>query len=168
MTAIAGVVEGGTVWLGGDSANTTEDDELVIQAQSKAFQRGPFVIGGCGSVWWCEWLSQLRPPKSAGIAWFRSELTKLADLELDDDDGALVGFGGALWSCEGKSTGIYRLAGKFGAIGAGGPAAWGTLWTMQREGTWSDYGPRERLRFALECAESRYSSVRRPFRYCHT
>lgn len=163
LTAIAGIVDGATVWLAGDSANTTDDHCLIIQAQSKVFKRAPFVLGGCGTAYWCEWLLSLSPPKGAGIKWLRDSIVALAEgHELDECDGGLVGYNGALWALEGKAGVVYRVAGKIAADGDGGDVAYGSLCRT------AHLSPRARLTLALSDAESRCSTVRRPFRYCHT
>ena len=48
MTAIVGLVHKGRVWMGGDSAYST-DDEVWIQRDPKVFRRGDVLIGTCGT-----------------------------------------------------------------------------------------------------------------------
>jgi len=164
VTAIAGIVDGGTVWLGGDSACTNEKSfELMIQARAKVFKRGPFVIGGCGTAVWTELLARLRPPKDAPLTWLTDAVSESGHRP-DKSDAALVGYRGRLYSFEADGAALYMLAGGFGAEGSGSPAVYGALYAMRD----SRLPPKKRLAVALEAAEARYANVRRPFRYCHT
>jgi hypothetical protein len=164
MTAIAGIVNAGVVWLGGDSACTNEKTfELMIQARAKVFKRGPFVIGGCGTAVWCELLARLRPPADAQLAWLTNAVSE-AGHRPDASDAALVGFRGRLYSFEADGAAVYMLAGGFGAEGSGSPAVYGALFALRS----TAMTPRRRLAIALEAAESRFANVRRPFRYVHT
>src|SRR5216117_372237 len=45
MTAIVGVVEQGTVWMGGDSAGVDDRYGLQICRTAKVFTNGPFILG---------------------------------------------------------------------------------------------------------------------------
>jgi hypothetical protein len=44
MTCIVGLVDGGRVWLGGDSAGVSGWD-LTVRADRKVFRNGPYVMG---------------------------------------------------------------------------------------------------------------------------
>lgn len=44
MTCIVGLVDGGRVWMGGDSAGTAGWD-LIVRADRKVFRNGPYVMG---------------------------------------------------------------------------------------------------------------------------
>lgn len=44
MTCIVGLVDGGRVWLGGDSAGVAGYD-LTVRADRKVFRNGPYVMG---------------------------------------------------------------------------------------------------------------------------
>jgi len=48
MTCVVGLVEDGTVYLGGDSAGTSQND-MDIYRTDKVFTRPPFIFGGAGS-----------------------------------------------------------------------------------------------------------------------
>lgn len=175
MTAIVGVVEGTTIWLGGDSAVEDEDGNLFTQGMSKVFRKGPCVVGPCGHAIWEDAIRALRmPPERGGdYEWLRSAFgDAIRTLELWDDDKsdcakeeseALIGYRGRIWSLGGDGA-IFPLAGKIAACGSGGAAGYGALWALKQ----SRMKPGRRLRIALEAAESRTPNVRRPFRYCHT
>lgn len=50
MTCIVGLVEGGSVWIGGDSAGTNGWLDQVLYDSPKVFRNGPMLIGSCGSA----------------------------------------------------------------------------------------------------------------------
>lgn len=49
MTCIVGVVEGDTVWMGGDSAGTNSWLDQCIYDEPKVFRNDGMLIGSCGS-----------------------------------------------------------------------------------------------------------------------
>lgn len=63
MTCIVGMVEGGRVWIGGDSAGVAEL-ELTVRADEKVFTNGPYVFGFTSSFRMGQLLRyKLKPPK---------------------------------------------------------------------------------------------------------
>jgi len=48
MTCVVGLIKDGIVYIGGDSAGTTENDMDIYQTD-KVFTRPPFIFGGAGS-----------------------------------------------------------------------------------------------------------------------
>ena len=65
MTCIVGIAEGGTVWIGGDSAGVeTGSLGLVARSDKKVFRNGNFVMGFTSSFRMGQLLAyKLSPPK---------------------------------------------------------------------------------------------------------
>jgi ATP-dependent protease HslVU (ClpYQ) peptidase subunit len=49
MTCIVGMVENGKVYIAGDSAGVNSNFQSTVRADTKVFQVGEFLFGGCGS-----------------------------------------------------------------------------------------------------------------------
>jgi ATP-dependent protease HslVU (ClpYQ) peptidase subunit len=174
MTCIAAVVEGGQVWMGGDSAFSDRSFSLVTRANQKVFRNGAFLIGVCGSARVLDVLRySFEPPKHArGMDVARYMRTAFVDEvrkslkaagamrkehELEDVESAfLVGYRGRLFQVE-PDFQVGEAIDDFSAIGSGGDVALGALTVTQ--GT----PPRKRVLAALQAAERYNAGVRRPF-----
>ena len=174
MTCIVGLVENGTVYLGGDSAGVNGSLHLTVRADPKVFRNGPCLIGYTSSFRMGQLLRyKLEPPLCAPatdpleylatsfVDAVRGTLKAggMASKENDVEQGGafLVGYRGRLFTIHedyqvGESTVPYA------AVGCGAPYALGALFAAPPTVT-----PDVRLRVALEAAEQFSAGVRRPF-----
>lgn len=176
MTAILGICHRGRVWLAGDSACTSTDDQQDICAEPKVFMRGPIAIGHAGPLRPGEVLRHMldvpRVPAVADLErYVQAELIPamrkaLADdgciTDADSDWGsALVGVGPLLYYVDGD-FGAYRSRHGYAATGALSAAALVGLRVTQGS------APKKRLEAILEAVESHVACVRRPWEIVHT
>ena len=176
MTCIVGVEHSGRVYLGGDSAITSDATGASwLQRDPKVWKAGCCVVGFAGDSSFGEILKTVQWPARAPAdceAWARGELPKQLraelqrrGLELSDVEGeGLIGLSGRLYVVEGDLT-VVRMLENYAAIGDGGPPALGSLYTSASRKLLS---PRFRLRVALEASERYRNSVRRPWRFVNT
>lgn len=175
MTAIVGLVHKGHVWMGGDSAYST-DEEIWIQRDSKVFRRGDVLIGTCGlgryeSV--MRYLVEIpRFRKGTDPAqWANVDLAyEIRKAHINDgyvhDSGAfeikecqaLIGVAGELFVMDSDLCAWRTLCG-YAAIGSGEGPARSSLHETEK------LLPRTRLKRALERASQETTGVRPPFTY---
>lgn len=174
MTVIAGVVEGATVWMGGDSAfSNTSTHEMIACANRKVFRVDAFLIGVSGSPRVSDvFRYSFTPPKhprrqdagrymrtafidSAREAFKRAGLYRKDDVE-EIESVVLVGYRGRLFVIE-EDLHIHEAIDDYVAIGSGGQVAMGALTVSH------GISPRKRIMEALHAAERYTISVRRPF-----
>lgn len=175
MTAIASVIEGGVIWMGGDAALTeTDSSRLMVTANPKVFRHGNFLMGFCGLTRMGRVLQySFTPPKhlrrvrvdqymnttfvdalrkafmDAGVATKHdNEETIPADL--------LVGYRGRLFLID-PSYAVVESSRPYDAIGCGAQVALGALHVTQKS------PPRARVISALKAAQEHDSAVRGPF-----
>lgn len=172
MTCIVGLVEGSTVWMGGDSAGVAGLD-ISLRADSKVFRNGDFLIGFTSSFRMGQLLRfRLRPParrpdqdlfhymvcdfvesvrvclKEGGFA-HRSN-------DVETGGFFLVATEGRLFSIQDDYQ-VSEFSRGFHAIGCGAHYALGSLYTTR------DLPAEQRVRRALETAEHFSGGVRAPF-----
>jgi len=174
MTVIAGLVEGDRIFMGGDSASSNNDGDLVMRADQKVFRNGPFLIGFAGS-WRMGQLLRYAfvPPKHPKRQdTYRFLVTTFIDAvrdclrrggfaskihDVEEIDGVfLLGYRGRLFIVDADYQVAEAIDG-FLAIGSGGQIAQGALSATQ------GVDPKKRVRQALEAAERYNTGVRRPF-----
>lgn len=175
MTAIVGLVHNGKVWMGGDSAYSTED-EVWIQRDPKVFRRGDILIGTAGlgrfeSVMrYLVEIPRIRKGMDVGY-WVNVDLASevrkalIADGYAHDagafevkDCQAMIGVMGDLFVLDSDLCGWRTLCG-YAVIGSGeGPARASLHETAKLQ-------PRTRLKRALERAAAETTGVRPPFTY---
>ena len=182
MTAIAGLIENGRVYIGGDSAGTNAGMGQQVRSDRKVFRKGPFVIGGAGSFRVNNLLrfrfvapeaydwEDLNNPEHAHafmstrfVEAVRSCLTEYGAQmtyhgESQVSAAFLVGFRGALY----KVDGDYQVGlshDPFDAAGSGYMVALGSLHSTVGTGV----APERRIEMALEAAARYNASVRPPF-----
>lgn len=173
MTCIVGLVDGGTVHIGGDSAGIS-GWTLALRADPKVFRNGPFLIGFTSSFRMGQLLAHaFTPPpraidqdiyaymvtsfvsavrdclKAGGFAERHSEAEKGGDF--------LVGYRGRLFLVEADYQ-VGEEVGGMAACGCGREVALGALFAA------ASLPPRERIKIALEAAERFNAGVRGPFR----
>lgn len=172
VTAIAGLVQDGVVWIGGDSAGTAGYMQ-TIRADTKVFTTGPYVMGFSGSFRMGQLLRwSLVPPVPEG------KLEKFMAVDFIDAVRACLKAGGWAAVDNGRESGgdflvgvhgrLFRVAGDFqvgesvdgyDAIGSGEEPALGALYATAR----LDLKPRQRLRLALSAAARMNAFVAPPF-----
>lgn len=175
MTVIAALVNGKTVWMGGDSAGVA-GYSLGVRKDPKVFECGEFLLGYTSSFRMGQILRYyLRPeiPKEGQAAFeymvcvFIPAVRKLLDEHgyLVDNNGReeigtfLVGWRGSLFSVE-DDLQVAELAAPYAACGCGHDLAMGSLHTTEQL---AGLTARDRLTMALEAAESFSAGVRGPF-----
>lgn len=175
MTCIAGLVHEGVVYIGGDSATTTQRPSVVIKVNHKVFCVGPFVIGVSGQPRVGQLLrfAFMPPPQNpADPDPYRYMVTTFVDAVRQTlkagglaqrkneqeviESSLLVGYRGCLFQVS-EDYGITVARDHFDAIGSGAEAARGALHASVGK------GPLTRMRVALEAAEQFGTGVRCPF-----
>ncbi len=178
MTAIAGLVHGGKVWIGGDSAATNAHWMQSIREDAKVFRVGEFLFGTSGSIRLKNILRYTftAPTPLEGnacvaylirqfIPGLRAAYREAGALHADSGVEAmhgqmLIGWRGNLYGVESDFQ-VYKIANEmpFDAIGCGSELALGSLWTTQE----MDLTPEVRLTWSLQAAERFSAGVRGPF-----
>lgn len=180
MTAIVGIAEKGSVWIGGDNAGFING--TVIQFHNgKVFRSGEFVMGCCGNHRFSNLMRfAFEPPKieadldlymvTTFVDALRQVLTKhgyLANnsgresVSSDDGDTALIGVRGKLFRLSPNFDVVSPSDGVF-AIGYGMAYALGALHAT------SKLSAKERILLALEAGERYSDGVRGPFHVIST
>ena len=165
MTCIAAVIDKGRIHMAGDSGLTDANEDKYL-SHCKLFQAGAFLVGFCGSTAYCNALRYrlnwpaavvdvdqhmaISLPDALRAAYTRAGI----DIE-KQDGGALIGYGGRLWSLD--DFDCDPVVESYAAAGSGGLGARCVL-AATRE--WS---PRKRLQRALEAAAMHCSGVSAPF-----
>jgi hypothetical protein len=172
MTCIAGLVDNGVVYIGGDSAGIG-GSLLSVRADQKVFQNGEFIFGFTTSFRMGQLLRySLNPPKNyENIDINKFMVTKFIesvrkclkdggyaykDNEVESGGTFLVGYKGRLFKIDSDYQVGEALIG-FDACGCGEDIALGSLYSTQEQ------PPKERILKALEAAERFNAGVRRPF-----
>lgn len=176
MTCIAGLIEDGTVYMGGDSAGVAGYD-LHIRADQKVFKNESYLMGFTSSFRMGQLLRfKLKPPSRFKTDGTKKELYEYMVTDFVDavrqclKDGGYaekrndVEQGGTfLVGCEGRLFVIesdYQVAemiDSYAAVGCGDTIALGVLYATK------GHPPEERIRVALEAAERYSAGVRGPF-----
>ena len=174
MTAIVGIVEDGTVWLGGDSAGVG-GLSLSTRSDPKVFKNGEFVIGYTTSFRMGQIIEyHLTPPTpyegENGMAYMvkrfipsvKSSLKthgfEYSDCGRDSGGTFLVGYRGELYEVESDYQ-VARVRQSYHACGCGQDLALGSLHATDS----FELAPRERIHMALDAAMEFSAGVRGPF-----
>jgi hypothetical protein len=173
MTAIAGLVAGRTVHIGGDSAGVS-GLSLAVRSDTKVFQRGRYLFGFTTSFRMGQLIRySLQAPKPAKhnldafmattfVDALRDCLKKggWARKENDREEGGqfLVGVRGELYTIH-EDYQVAKAADGFAAAGCGSEIALGALFATAGRG----FRPRQRVNIALAAAERFSAGVRGPF-----
>lgn len=172
MTCIVGLVDGGKVYLGGDSAGV-DGLHLAVRKDPKVFRVGECIIGFTSSFRMGQLLAHsLKPPKWHGDKdVFEYMVTDFVDAvreclkaggyarrncEAEEGGTFLVGFHGRLFEIEEDYQVGETLAG-VAACGCGRDVALGSLFSTTK------MPAIERVRLALQAAEAFNAEVRGPF-----
>lgn len=173
MTCIVGLVDGGRVFIGGDSAGTS-DWHLQIRADRKVFESSGFLYGFSGSFRAGQILQYCFEPPVTGrddpdlmrymVGEFIPALRAAIECEVGKEDRKaihfdfLVGFRERLFAVSNDMQ-VGEFAAGFGACGCGRDPALGALTVLHRV----NVDPAWKLKRALEAAEQWNSGVRGPF-----
>jgi len=172
MTAIAGLVEDGVVYLGGDSS-AVAGWSLDLRCEPKVFRRGEFVFGFTTSFRFGQLLKYaLKLPglkKGQDVVEFlvvdlmdclRKCLGEREWKDCSKEEGGefLLGFRGRLFEVDADFQVGEPLSGVAG-VGCGGELCRASLLTSLGFG----WAPEDRVRRALEVAERLNMGVRGPF-----
>lgn len=172
VTAIAGLVHDGSVYIGGDSAGVCGLN-LAVRADAKVFRKGPYVFGFTTSFRMGQLIrySLDLPKPDAHLERFmatrfidalRACLQKggWARKENDREEGGtfLVGVHGQLFTIY-EDYQVATAADNFSAAGCGDQIVLGALYATAG----STLAPRKRVLLALQAAERFSAGVRAPF-----
>jgi hypothetical protein len=175
MTCIVGVVDHGSIYLGGDSAGVDGRYGLVVRADRKIFHNGDFVMGFTSSFRMGQLLAfNFNPPKprvgvdvmaymvtdfidAARARMKEGGFSRIKDSTSEEGGEFLVGYRGRLFHIAGDFQ-VGESVHGFDACGCGDLIALGSL-----RATRDSSDPQKRLREALEAAEMFSAGVRGPF-----
>lgn len=172
MTCIAGYIQNGVVYLGGDRA-LSDDNNCSILAHPKVFHRDGIVIGHAGYFDIFQVLEQefLVPAYLSISSIIDSMQECLKDLrnadrrrgdESEIDSEFLVGFDGRLYYVQGNFV-FMEYAYPYYSIGSGGEYALGSLHKSD-----PNTSPEKTLLDALQASAEFCPTVRGPFDFVNT
>lgn len=174
MTAIVGLVDKGTVYIGGDSASVEPEIMMVHSVKGeKVFINGSFVYGFCksfraGQVLRYSFVPPKHPPKMDTVKYlstlFTDKLRKTYEKSGyggNDDEGDIggcfiLGYDGRLFIMY-EDYNISEPADGFAAVGCADMACLGSLYSTK------DKHPLIRIHTALTAAEHFSGGVRGPW-----
>lgn len=178
MTCIAGIVDNGKVYIGGDSAGVSSNYDIETRLDTKVFVKNNVVFGFTTSFRMGQLLHyNLKIPKFpikskiTMIQWMvckfipavRKCLKKGGFTEITNnvEEGGtfLIGIQGHLFKIEDDFQ-VGEMIDGLTAIGCGGKFAKAVLWNLKDE----NVKPEEKIIKALETAEHFSAGVRRPFK----
>lgn len=173
MTCIAGLIDKGTIYMGGDSAGVNSSLSLAVRADQKVFIKDKFVMGFTTSFRMGQLLQynlELSPrPESLDV--FEYMVTSFVEAvrkclkdggfaeKKDEREKAgtfLVGYAGRLFCIESDYQ-VEETILPYATTGSGEDIALGVLFAN------AHLAPDERILQALEAAEQFNAGVRRPF-----
>lgn len=177
MTCIVGLVDGGKVYIGGDSAGSNSW-QLTVRKEAKVFRNGDFLMGATGSFRMIQLLQYaFKPPvyekplennddylscymATSFVDGVRECFKNggFAKKEAEQESGGtfLVGFQGKLF-CIQDDYHVGEALCKYSAIGDGEDVALGVVYATP------GLQPQERLLMALQAAQYHCTSVSAPF-----
>lgn len=176
MTAVAGIVKDGQVYIGADSAGTDAHWGQQVRADSKVFTRGEYLIGFTSSFRMgqllryrvdlpepYEWEHDMHAFMATRFVDAVRQAFKdygYAEKDKDRETGGtfLVGFRGAIYKIESDYQ-VAQSADAFDACGSGDSIVLGALYATER----TSLDPDARLALALEAAARYNAAVRPPF-----
>ncbi len=180
MTCVAGLVQGGRVYIGADSAGSDAWHRLTIRSDPKAFRVGEFAIGICGSFRMGQVLAHgFKPPALPKKDLERYMVTafvdalrvamKAAGVASKDDEteslgsSFLVGVRGRLFQVESDYQ-VGEARDGYDAAGSGSELARGALYALRG----GKQAPARKVLIALRASERGNSTVRGPFVFVST
>lgn len=172
MTCIVGLVDNGTIYLGGDSA-ATDNWDILLTAYPKVFKRGEFVFGYTGSFRMGQLLQYefeipAQNPTQDDYAYMVTVFTEgvrqlFADkgflwVEGERENGMpfLVGYRGNLYAVYGDFA-VMTYQQNYAALGCGADYAMGTFYANK------NLPPEKRVKQALKASAHFSNGVSGPF-----
>lgn len=179
MTCIAGFIEDGKAWIGGDSAGVAGLD-LIVRADEKVFRNDVYVMGFTTSFRMGQLLRYaFTPPAPPEVGCLeRFMVTTFIDAlrqclieggfaskHSGQEEGGtfIVGYRDRLWTID-EDYQVGRSLDGIVAVGCGKQIALGALYATQG----FSIQPKNRLSLALSTAERYSGGVRAPFTILHT
>jgi hypothetical protein len=176
MTVIVGLVDNGSVWVGGDSAGVGPGWSLSIRTDPKVFRSGPYVMGFTSSFRMGQllrWTLKATAPKG-DIECFMATVFVDAvrqclkdggwatkDSEQEKGGDFLVGVHGRLFTVANDYQ-VGEAAAPYAAVGSGADVALGAMYAS------AGMRPAARLKTALTAAERHNAGVRGPYVVLHS
>ena len=172
MTAIVGLAQNGSVFIGGDSAGVS-GTSLSVRADTKVFRKSGYLFGFTTSYRMGQLIRyslELPPPKGSLESFMATKFVDAlrdclkvggwAKTESNREEGGtfLVGVRGQLFAIYDDYQ-VGRAADGFAAVGSGDQIALGALYATANSGV----KPRKRVKVALRAAERFSTDVRGPF-----
>lgn len=173
MTAIVGLVDNGTVYMGGDSAGVAHYS-MTVRKDEKVFINGSYLFGFTTSFRMGQLLQYSFEPPAPTDDLDKFMRTTFVDAirdclktggyasknnEAESGGEFLVGVSGRLFSVSSDYQ-VGEASIGFDAVGIGESPALGALFALRQ----SEMSPKQRVRVALEAAERFNAGVRAPFR----
>lgn len=174
MTCIAGIAQGGKVWIGGDSVGADMSTySMTVRADEKVFRKGEFAYGFTSSFRMGDLLRYaFAPPEQTAkqgdreylcTAWMDSLRVCMATGGFKQTENGvetvgtfLLGYRGTLYQvCDNLQVAV--AASGYDACGCGRDIAKGSLFSTKGD-------PRRRIITALRAAEAGMVVVRGPFK----
>lgn len=172
MTCIVGIKAEDGLWIGGDSA-VSSDNLVQTIADPKVWKRGQFIIGFAGSLRVGQIIKykmkippfNKRPPTEYMVTGFVDAMRKALknsgaarkeSQEEAQENQFLIGFKGRLFEID-EAYGVCEINDEYIAIGSGTEYALGSLYTTKSK------NPEKRIKAALEAASYFSEGVRPPF-----
>jgi ATP-dependent protease HslVU (ClpYQ) peptidase subunit len=181
MTAVLALIEGGRVYMGGDSATVWDNDttRMSITSNPKVFRVGPFLVGSAGSgrtqrVLRHGWTP---PPRrklavehwisTAVVDSIRKVLMDAGVAEKHDNTESargdiLLAHKGRVWRVD-DDYNVDEPRDPIEGVGCGAIAGMAALLALAHRRNAARLPPKERILAALEIAERLSWGVRRPF-----
>ncbi len=173
MTCIVGLVENGTVYIGGDSAGIA-GLSISIRADEKVFQNGPFIMGFTSSFRMGQLLRYKFDPPQQTVS--QDDMTYMVTDFIDgvrrcfsangfgDKDATiggtfLVGYKGQLYTIQSDFQ-VALSKDPFDAVGCGSDLALGSLYTTSKS---TGMKPEDKVVMALEAASAFSAGVAPPY-----
>ncbi|MGH8569003.1 MAG: hypothetical protein ACREXU_13565 [Gammaproteobacteria bacterium] len=171
MTCVVGLVDSGSVYIGGDSAAASDTGGLALRADPKVFFLGNHLLVGCSGSFRLAQLIRfelLPPPRKKGDTDHAHIVRRIVPairkclaaggFEEECGGNLILGYRGRLYELH-CDFDVGRPADPYCAIGSGEPVALGAMYATVDLG-WS---PEARITTALEAAERHNAGVAAPF-----
>lgn len=157
MSCVIGIINKDGVWIGADSAATTEEGERRPIFTKKIFRNGEYLLGCTGSIRGSQLLypEHFTPPKQIHFLpdEIRKHFKELGCITLSPENQSEIHLSNFLVGYEGK---LYEILTdfqmneipKYDAIGSGSPFAFSALYTIRK----TKLNPEQRIKIALQAA----------------
>ncbi|NKI68983.1 hypothetical protein GN109_06085 [Collimonas pratensis] len=176
MTAIVAIKHAGIVYIGGDSAGSS-NSQIRVRKDCKVHKVGSVIFGFSGSFRVGQLLAHALqfPARPAGLDAAAFMVTLVADAvreclkvggcDIADGSGVevLIGYQGHIFNLQGDYQ-VEELTKPYNAIGSGAEIALGALYATEA----ANMAPEDRIKLALKAAEHFCTEVSGPFHIIHS